>query len=323
MKVIDLFSGCGGFSLGFTNAGYDVLLALDNLPIAVEIFNRNHDHSCIEHDLSELELTVSILKEYDYDMIIGGPPCQDFSSAGPRDPNGKRANLTYSFMDIILELRPKFFVMENVPEIKNTEILGDICNQFQQKGYGLTAVILNAALCGSPQRRKRFILIGEMDACNNKYLYALSRNLAYREMSVKDFFGAELDFKYYYRHPRSYARRAVWSVDEPSATIRGVNRPIPPNYKKHSGDKADPNTDDVRVLSTQMRARIQTFPKDFILSGVKSNDETLIGNAVPVKMAEHIASTIRDIENYEHIIVSKELIYPTTYLKNDPQKKIV
>ena len=72
-----------------------------------------------------------------------------------------------------------------------------------------------------------------------------------------------------------------------------------------------------------MRARIQTFPKDFILSGIKSNDETLIGKAVPLKMAAHIASAICDIGNYEDRIVSKELIYPTTYLKNDPQKKIL
>ena len=63
MKVIDLVSGSGAFSRGFTNAGYDVLLALDNLPIAVEIYHRNNDHSCIEHDLRELELTVSILKK--------------------------------------------------------------------------------------------------------------------------------------------------------------------------------------------------------------------------------------------------------------------
>ena len=98
MKVIDLFSGCGGLSLGFENSGYEILLALDNLPVAVEIYNKNHNHECREHDLSDVDLTVSMIKEYDYDMIIGGPPCQDFSSAGPRNPNGKRANLTYSFM---------------------------------------------------------------------------------------------------------------------------------------------------------------------------------------------------------------------------------
>lgn len=323
MKVIDLFSGCGGLSLGFENSGYEILLALDNLPVAVEIYNKNHNHECREHDLSDVDLTVSMIKEYDYDMIIGGPPCQDFSSAGPRNPNGKRANLTYSFMDTILELKPKIFVMENVPTIKNTEILEDICNKFHNAGYGLTAVILNAALCGSPQRRKRFILIGEMGSCNNKYLNALSENLDFKEMNLEDYFGEELDFRYYYRHPRSYARRGVYSIDEPSATIRGVNRPIPPNYKKHRGDKADPKIDDVRVLSSQMRARIQTFPKDFILSGTKSKDQILIGNAVPVKLAEHIAKAIRDIGTHEYNGGSKELIYPTTYLKKDPQRKLI
>jgi DNA (cytosine-5)-methyltransferase 1 len=315
MRIVDLFSGCGGLSLGFQQQGNEVLLALDNLPIAVEIYNKNFDHNCILHDISDVNETVAILKKIEHDMVIGGPPCQDFSSAGPRNPNGKRANLTYSFMDIVLDIKPKVFVMENVPAIKNTEILIDICNQFQAAGYGLTTAILNAALCGSPQRRKRFILIGEMDACNNKYLSCLANDLASEEMTVRDYFGDQIDFEFYYRHPRSYARRGVYSIDEPSATIRGVDRPIPSTYKKHKGDKADPSSQDVRVLTAKQRAMVQTFPEDFIFSGIKSKDQILVGNAVPVKMANYIASAIAGCVNHECSLNCKEVIFPTTFLK--------
>ena len=322
MKVIDLFSGCGGLSMGFENAGFEILMALDNMPVAVEIYKKNFDHDCQEHDLSDVPKTVEMLKGLDYDGVIGGPPCQDFSSAGPRDPMGKRANLTYSFMDTIIELQPKFFVMENVPTIKGTEILDDICERFQEVGYGLTAVILNAALCGVPQRRKRFFLIGELQSANNKFIESLSQNLAIKEMTVKDYFGDKIEFEFYYRHPRSYARRGVYTVDEPSATIRGVNRPIPPNYKKHSADKADPSKQNVHVLSSMERAQIQTFPDDFILSNIKSKDQVLIGNAVPVKLGEFVAKALKSGLKSGFPKSEQPLLMPQSYLKYRAQKKL-
>lgn len=95
-------------------------------------------------------------------------------------------------------------------------------------------------------------------------------------------------------HPRSYNRRAVFSVYEPSSTIRGVNRPIPIGYQKHHADKADPADGNVRSLTTKERSYIQTFPESFVFKGNKSNMEQAIGNAVPVKLAEYVARHILD-----------------------------
>ena len=81
-------------------------------------------------------------------------------------------------------------------------------------------------------------------------------------MIVREYMKDELDIDYYYRHPRNYSRRAIFSVDEPSPTVRGVNRPIPESYQKHRGDAADPS-ENVRPLTTIERARIQTFPDNF------------------------------------------------------------
>ena len=100
-----------------------------------------------------------------------------------------------------------------------------------------------------------------------------------------------LPFEHYYRHPRSYARRAVFSIDEPSPTIRSVNRPIPKGYPGHAGDPV-PISREMRALTTQERALIQTFPVDFKFPGTKSDSEQGIGNAVPVKLAEYVTAKL-------------------------------
>ena len=97
-------------------------------------------------------------------------------------------------------------------------------------------------------------------------------------------------------HPRSYNRRAVFSIDEPAATIRGINRPIPKNYDALRGDAAL-IANGVRALTTRERALIQTFHDHFKLPGTKTNVELAIGNAVPPKLAYHVASKIIEYES--------------------------
>ena len=115
-------------------------------------------------------------------------------------------------------------------------------------------------------------------------------------MTVRDYLGNSLKTQFYYMHPRSYNRRGVFSIDEPSATIRGVNRPIPQKYKKHHGDKADPADGNVRELTARERSYIQTFPKKFVFEGTKTDVEQAIGNAVPIKLAEFVAMRILEFE---------------------------
>lgn len=104
------------------------------------------------------------IKEMKPDIIIGGPPCQDFSSAGHRNVNLGRAVLTKTYCDIITSTLPRYFVMENVPEITKKGILVEILERFKEAGYGLASMILDASLCGVPQSRKRYVLIGCLGA---------------------------------------------------------------------------------------------------------------------------------------------------------------
>ena len=301
MRVVDLFSGCGGLSLGFENAGFDVVAAYDNWQPAIAVHKANFTHPIFNVNLSDENIAVKHISEYQPNMIIGGPPCQDFSSAGKRDENNGRGDLTISYAKIISALKPSWFVMENVSTITKSTKLAVARDMFKQSGYGLTQIVLNAALCGVPQRRKRFIMIGHLGEQDDFMLETIKSRVSNKEMTVKDYFGEPIDVEYYYRHPRSYARRGIFSVNEPSPTIRGVNRPIPDGYKIHSNDPIQ-SLAGVRPLTTKERSMIQTFPENFIFVGGKSDLEQMIGNAVPVKLGEFIASAINS-----YILTKQEL----------------
>lgn len=294
MKCIDLFAGCGGFSLGFQQAGFEILGAFDNWKPAIEVYQANFNHPIFEQDLSNENECLSKILEFSPDVIIGGPPCQDFSSAGKRDITLGRANLTYNFANIVCNVKPKWFVMENVTQIRKTHILQEIIKQFTQYNYGLSSVILNASYCGVPQARTRFFLIGHLEDKHNQLNQIFKERLSSKSMTIKDSLGIE----YYYRHPRNYSRRGIFSVNEPSPTIRGVNRPIPKGYKLNHGDPQNIDLDKVRSLTTLERSYIQTFPENFIFFGTKTNLEQMIGNAVPVKLAKFVAETIKDYLKY-------------------------
>ncbi|MCL1998099.1 MAG: DNA cytosine methyltransferase [Turicibacter sp.] len=292
MKVVDLFCGCGGFSLGFQNVGFEIIAACDSWQKAVDIYNSNFSHKADLLDLSQTES--SHFNHLKADVIIGGPPCQDYSAAGKRDETEGRASLTLKFADIVCQARPKYFVMENVDRIAKSETLKQATSIFSKANYGLTKIVLDASKCGVPQKRKRFFLIGELNGSDSFLTNELLADLS-TSTTVRDYFGTRLDTEYYYRHPRSYARRAIFSIDEPSPTIRGVNRPIPKNYTPHKGD-ATQNLSLVRPLTTLERAEIQTFPADFVFSGNKTELEQVIGNAVPVKLAEYAGKVLLKYE---------------------------
>ena len=292
-RLLDLFSGCGGLSLGFESAGFEVAAAVDNWPEALAVYRRNFRHPAIELDLGDVDLAKAVLSEWTagVDGIIGGPPCQDFSSAGRR-VEADRADLTEKFARLVAAFMPRFFVMENVERAAKAAALRRAVGIFEAKGYHVARMVLDASRCGVPQTRKRLFTIGFLDQESTaKTMSALTENLAASPMTLRDYFGSALDFDHYYRHPRSYARRAVFSVDEPSPTVRGVNRPVPSGYPGHPGDTA-PVTAGLRPLTTAQRAMVQTFPADFWFGATKTAAEQMIGNAVPVKLAQYVAEAV-------------------------------
>ena len=290
MRTVDLFSGCGGLSLGFQNVGFEVLAAFDKWEPAIKIYKDNFDHPIYDFDLSTTE-SQDFICRLKPQIIIGGPPCQDFSSAGKRDETLGRADLTISYANIVAHCKPEWFVMENVGRIMKSNILKEAIKIFRAAGYGISYEVLDASYCGVPQSRKRFFLVGHTNSNDNFLNPYFIKNLSPKPMTLYDYFGDMLGIEHYYRHPRSYHRRGVFSIHEPSPTIRGVNRPVPSGYPGHGGDPVNISSQ-IRPLTTRERSMIQTFPKNFIFNGSKTDIEQAIGNAVPVKLGEFVANCI-------------------------------
>ena len=288
MRVIDLFAGCGGMSLGFGNVGFDIVAAFDNWDAAITIYESNFSHPIYKKDLGADDV-IQQISDLHPDIIMGGPPCQDYSIAGKREL-GKRANLTIRFAEIVSTVKPTWVVFENVYNIERFSTVTVLKQMLSDAGYGITTQVLDASRCGVPQKRQRFFLVGKLGERDGFLDEALTSNLSNKRMTVRDYLGDTLNTEFYYMHPRSYNRRAVFSIDEPAATIRGINRPIPENYKRHHADKAD-ICDGVRALTT--RGYIQTFPDSFKFPGAKTDVELAIGNAVPPALAMYVANCIK------------------------------
>ena len=316
MRTIDIFCGCGGLSYGFVKEGFHLVRAFDNWKSAVDIYNDNFLHMAEIKDI--YDIAADYIQSFSPDLIIGGPPCQDYSSAGKRDESMGRADLTIKYAELVCETKPKWFVMENVDRILKSKTLPKTIEIFKNSGYGLTQIVLDASLCGVPQKRKRFFLIGEMNGFDNFLYNDLVINQSNENMTIYDYLGDEFGTEFYYRHPRSYQRRGIFSIHEPSPTIRGVNRPIPPNYQFHHGD-ATQEISIVRPLTTLERARIQTFPKTFRFSGNKTDVEQIIGNAVPVELASYVAKTlkayIKSKENFCEVSLENQVQFEPIHTK--------
>lgn len=297
MRVVDLFAGCGGLSLGFQRAGFEIVAAFEWWDKAIECYRMNFDHPAIKLDLSDWANSIKEIEKYKPEMIIGGPPCQDFSHAGHREEKD-RAALTESYARIVTGIMPRCFVMENVDRAQGSHAYSTARKIFKEAGYGLTEIILDASLCGTPQKRKRFFCFGMIGQEDGFAFQEFVKRQTKTPMTLRDYFGNRLGFEYYYRHPRNYSRRGIFSIDEPAPTMRGVNRPVPKGYPGHPNDPC-PVSDDLHVLTTKERALIQTFPENFQWVGNKTDMEQMIGNAVPVNLANYVANIVSDYTEEE------------------------
>lgn len=287
---VDLFCGCGGMSLGFEKAGFRIAAGFDNWKAAMRVYEANFEHPVIEQDLLDVDGAVDKIRKFTPDLIIGGPPCQDFSTAGYQDESRGRAILSVCYSQIICKIRPQYFVMENVATIRNTKSFQQVLENFKSAGYGITQKILDAAYCGVPQTRKRMFVVGALGADDDFLEKELARNLSKKPMSIHDYLGDSLGIDYYFRVPTNYKRRGVFSIYEPSMTIRAVDRPIPKGYTGHPNDPVP--VSEVRGLTPKERSYIQTFPESFEFVGGKSDINSMIGNAVPVNLAKYVASAL-------------------------------
>lgn len=165
--VIDMFCGCGGLSRGFMDAGYEVLLGVDNNLPALETFKENHNGAvAMDGDLFQGS-TILQMAHYtnnsNIDLIIGGPPCQGFSLTGTRNEKDERNTLFQAMVNAVSFFQPKAFVLENVPGLATLykgKAKEQILEEFEKLGYTITYKVLYAPDYGIPQIRKRLFFVG-------------------------------------------------------------------------------------------------------------------------------------------------------------------
>jgi len=183
-NVIDLFCGCGGFSHGFLRAGFNICMGIDIWDDALATFQRNFPNSItLNEDISIYDpalLTKKLnLNNEDIDVIVGGPPCQGFSVSGKRNEFDPRNELYKSFVRFVDVIKPKIFIMENVPGIVRLfsgNAVKSVLSDFTEIGYNLSYETLSADAYGVPQQRRRVFFVGlnsEKIRNTTKFLFPL------------------------------------------------------------------------------------------------------------------------------------------------------
>lgn len=193
-KCIDLFSGCGGFTLGMANAGYDIVGHVEWNDDCLETYECNKyrcgfpNSELIGKDITKItdeEILKFKEKQGNIDIIVGSPPCQGFSMAGKREIGDPRDNLFLHYVRFVNLINPKFFIVENVPGIlskKNLDgeiMINVIIRAFKEIGYNARYALCNCANYKVPQRRRRIIIVGSKEERNIRF--PLPTNLGEKE----------------------------------------------------------------------------------------------------------------------------------------------
>lgn len=186
MTVIDLFSGVGGLSQGFVLEGFDIRYAVESDKSIAEAYKLNHPTTeVISEDICKVNLKE--LNSEDVTVIIGGPPCQGFSQKGKRlSINDERNFLFREFIRFVDFFKPKYFLMENVPNITTTSsglFREEIIKEFSKLGYSIDCQVLNAVYFGIPQERKRAFFLGKR---GNSLLELPLENKLLKKTTIKD-----------------------------------------------------------------------------------------------------------------------------------------
>ena len=163
MNFLDVFCGAGGLSLGFTQAGWECVGAVDSWEDAVSSYGENFSHTVQQWDLLEWTPRRLGLSRGDVDWVIGGPPCQGFSTVGKRQKHDPRNDLIKQFGRIVAQLRPNGFLIENVVGLRDMDFVHTVQRLFEELRYSVTVFVLRSADFGVPQLRRRIFFVGSRD----------------------------------------------------------------------------------------------------------------------------------------------------------------
>lgn len=330
MNVLSLFSGCGGLDLGFERAGFNIPVANEFDKTIWETFKINHPKThLIEGDVRKV--TKEDIEQYfngNIDGIIGGPPCQSWSEAGSlRGIEDERGQLFFDYIRLLREIKPKFFLAENVSGMlanRHDEAVKNILSLFDKAGYDVSLTLVNAKDYGVAEERKRVFYIGFRKDLGVNFEFPEgstkddSKKLTLRDI-IWDLQDTAVPSGDKNKHnpdainnneyftgafsPIFMSRNRVKGWDEQAFTVQASGRQCQLHPQAPKMEKVEKNVCRFvpgkehlyRRMTIREVARIQGFPDEFkFIYNETNNAYKMIGNAVPVNLAYEIARSIKD-----------------------------
>ncbi|MCC8118138.1 MAG: DNA (cytosine-5-)-methyltransferase [Bacteroidales bacterium] len=315
MRVLSLFCGCGGMDLGlmgsfeylgkeYPRLDYDIIKAIDNDPYCTKIYNQNFGHQCEVMDVRDLD----IHDLPDFDVLIGGFPCQSFSISAQNPPRlgykDERGMLFFEMVKILKKKQPRFLIAENVKGLLSAnggKAFPMILQEFGKAGYHIKFKLFNASEFGVPQKRERVLIIGFREVEDYKNFNFPMPTTPYDKVPLglvinsKDnknekLFFSEKAVEGMMRVRDKMNKGRIQSLDQPCNTISS-------HMAKVSLNSTDPVlfiNGRYRRFSSQECARIQSFPENFKWDSVSESKQLkAIGNAVPPVLMWHIAEAVQ------------------------------
>jgi len=330
LTFIDLFSGAGGFLRGFLNKGFEPLYSIENWKPAIDTHKLNYpDIPIITEDIRKVsnEELVEYANGRKVNVVVGGPPCQGFSTIGNRNPEDERNNLILEFLRVVKTIKPDYFIMENVRGLvsaKNGFYRDFLLDRFKEMGYkNAVSKIVCATDYGVPQKRYRVIFMGSLN--DEEIEFPKHTNSKENPEILKDYImdlvGKENKIPNHIptNHNPIVKERISYILeggginsDIPCHLLKGSRSDYKNNtlknfshvYKRlhrekpattmvpgHNAFPLHPTED--RSLTVREAARIQTFPDDVVFSGTRQDQCIQVGNAVPVKLSEVFAEHLK------------------------------
>lgn len=320
--VVDLFAGAGGFSKGFEQAGFDVVAGVDKNEKALETWSENHDGNVLQFDLTEKTPEDVSNVVSDIDVVIGGPPCQDFTKCNQKI-DLDRNNLAVLFGEYVNELAPECFVMENVRYLqsKHDDVLEQLINSVTTNGYDVQYRLLDAADYGVPQHRIRAFVIGMKgekpmfpepthgpDSDSDKGLVTAGEALEGVELDQDE---SELEvtskhapllsdipegmnYSFYTENMGHPNPQFEWRSRFSDYLYKADSEKPVRTLKAQPGGASGPFHWENRRFGKNELKRLHSFPDEYEFDFGWTETMRQIGNAVPPRLAWAIACTIRE-----------------------------
>ncbi|AJQ45546.1 cytosine methyltransferase [Ureaplasma diversum] len=316
-KIVDLFAGAGGLTMGFVQNGFEIVDTIEFWNDAVQTYNHNFKTTIVPKDITSTPIREELETKHanKVGLVIGGFPCQGYSIAGKRSLDDERNQLYIYTIDVIKRLHPDVCVLENVKGIlsfkeKDNELVVDkMIKKMNEIGYYTRCILVDSSKFGVAQKRERVIFIASPINKKDKVDEVIKKigSVNLPTVSTKDAISHLEQTKENKAINHIFTNHSESMISKMSTLKEGeslyknysdafrriyYDKPSPTIKENHGGVHIHPKLN--RVLTPKEMALLQSFPDDFIFLGTKSSILKQIGNAVPVKLSYEIAKIIKE-----------------------------